>query len=185
MTIAALRLRIDAPTGTLEPGRGFYQRDEEALYVQVGEVSPERSCFSYLEADTVRFDLDQQGRLMGIEVAVPRRRWPVDKRLRLPKIAEPADVRWLDFRAKMIDPELVGNKSGDCLLLRFAASESWRWYVLAENVHVQVDPEGRLTALLVTDIVDDYAGRNISRFRKRLGRLYDKAHQAASHPVAN
>jgi len=182
MGVATLTLRIDTPTGTLHPGRGFYQQDEEALYVQVGEVSRQRRCFSYLESETVRFDLDQQGQLMGIEVAQARRRWQIQKRLPLPRIAEPADIRWLDFREQMPEPELIRNGAGNRLLLRFASSESWRWYLPAENIHVQVDPDGRLAALLISDIVDDFAGKGISRFRKHLGGQSES--EAASHPFS-
>jgi len=185
MSVTTLTLRIDAPTGIVLPGRGFYQRDEEVLYVQAGEVSPHRSCFSYLEAETVRFDLDRHGKLMGIEVARPRRRWSVTKGLRIPRIAEPADIRWLDFREEMLQPELLRNAAGDRLLLRFAVSESWRWYLLAENIHIQVDPDNRLTAVLISDIVEDFAGRNISRYRKKLGLLHAREIEAVSHPVAN
>ncbi|MCP4684900.1 MAG: hypothetical protein GY867_05555 [bacterium] len=181
MSVSTLTLKIDTPTGTLHPGRGFYQQDEEALYVQVGEVSRERRCFSYLEADTVRFDLDQHGLLMGILVAQARRRWQVEKRLALPRIAEPADVRWLDFREQMPQPQLITNRAGNRLLLRFASSESWRWYLLAENIHVQVDPDGRLAALLISDIVDDFAGKGISRYRKKLGGQLED--DPGSHPT--
>lgn len=185
MGVTTLNVRIDAPTGKLLPGRGFYQRDEETLNVQVGEMAPHRRCFSYLEAETVRLDLDQQGQLMGVEVAQPRRHWKLQKNLRLPRIAEPADVRWLDFRRQIPEPELLRNTAGDRLLLKFMASESWRWYLLAENIHVQIDSDSQLAAILISDIAEDFAGRNISRYRKRLGRAYAKEHEAASHPASN
>lgn len=185
MGVSTLKLRIDTPTGKVYPGRGFYQRDEGALYVQVGEVSDQRHCFSYLEAEAVRFDLDQHAQLMGIEVTEPRRRWRVGRNVRIPRIAEPADIRWLDFREQMPQPELIRNAGGDRLLLRFASSGSWRWYLLADGIHVQVDPDDRLTAVLISDIVEDFAGKNISRFRKKLGRLTDRSKPPASHPDAN
>ncbi len=173
MGVDTLTLRIETPTGTLYPGRGFYQRDDETLQVHVGEVSPRRRCFSYLEAESVRLDLDQKAQLMGIEIAQPRRHWHRGKNVKPPTIAEPAEVRWLDFREQIPQPELIRNAAGDRLLLRFASSESWRWYLLAERIHIQVDPDNRLTAILISDIVDDFAGKGISRYRKRLGELSD------------
>ncbi len=35
-TIESIALKIDTPTGEITPGRGFYQLEEDALYVQVG-----------------------------------------------------------------------------------------------------------------------------------------------------
>jgi hypothetical protein len=164
--LEAIALKIEIPTGQLRPGRGFYQLEEDSLYVPVGPDHKHRRFFSYLESETVRFDIDKSGRLMLLEVSYPRRHWTVEDSLTAPTIAEPADIRWLDFRATISIPELVTNKRRTRLLLRFSPHSSWRWYALAEAVFVQVDHEHRLTSLMVTDIEDDLAGRRIAAFRK-------------------
>jgi len=168
MRLDAISLRIDSPVGAPLPGRGFYQADEERLLVQVGQFSKARHFFSYLESDHVRFDIDRDGRLMLIEVDLPRRQWPVADHLPLPTIADRADVHWLDFRAGISNPELLADQSRSHLLLRFAESQSWRWYQIAEAVLIQVDAADHLTAMMVTRIEDDLAGRRIAAFRKTL-----------------
>ena len=171
--LRTISLKINPPTGATLPGRGFYQLEEDALYVPVGEHDPERRFFSYLESKKIRFDIDRSGRLMLIEVDFARRRWSVDDRLTPPSIAEPADIRWLDFRQKMSDPELTTDPQRALLQIRFAPNPTWQWYTLAENVLIQASPDQQLTALMVTAIDDDLAGRQIAAFRKLISRDRD------------
>ena len=170
--IKAISLRIEAPTGAPLPGRGFYQLEDETLYVPVGQFDHSRPFFNYLETadDQVRFDIDRDGRLMLIEIDLPRRRWPVDVSLMTPPIAEPGDIRWLDFRTRIVNPAILTNERRDLLLLRFAESAPWRWYQLTESVLLQVDSSSHLAAVLVTSIEDDFAGRNLAAFRKWIAR---------------
>jgi len=166
MTIDALKLRIDTPTGETFPGRGFYQLEEDSLYVQVGPFSRMHRFFSYLESDHVRLDLDKEGRLLFIEVDCPRHCWGVDTRVKPPNQAIPADIRWLDFRKHMSDPELLTNKRRTFLLLRFQSQFSVRNYLLARSVAIDVTDKSELAAIWVSDIVDDVAGLGIADFRK-------------------
>lgn len=170
MALEAISLKIDTPTGELVPGRGFYQLEEDSLYVQVGEYRDNRGFFNYLESDTVRFDIDKSGRLLLIEVTLPRRRWEIEPQMTVPTIAETADIRWLDFRTRIPEPRLVTNPKQTALLIQFAPDGSWRWFKLAEAVLVQADRNHRLTAVMVTDIEDDLAGRQIAAFRHQTRR---------------
>ena len=110
---------------------------------------------------------------MLIEVDFARRRWAVDGSLKAPLIIEPADIRWLDFRQKMPDPELITNSQRSLLLIQFAPNQSSRWYSLAEDVLIQIDSNCHLNALLITTIEDDLAGRQIAAFRKLISRDQD------------
>ena len=170
--IKTIGLRIEAPTGAPLPGRGFYQLEDETLYVPVGSFDRDRPFFNFLETvdEQIRFDIDRDGRLMLIEVDLPRRRWPVDPNLTEPGIAEPADIRWLDFRTRIATPDLLTNERRDLLLLRFAESTPWRWYQLTDAVFLQVDAASNLAAVMVTLIEDDIAGQNLAAFRKWLTR---------------
>ena len=164
-TIESIALKIDTPTGETTPGRGFYQLEEDALYVQVGTYSKHQKFFNYLESDWVRFDIDKDGRLIFIEVSIPRRRWELSTQISPPTIAEPADIRWLDFRSRIAEPRLLTNKNQTHLLIDFTSPHSWRWFTLAESVFVQTDHENRLAAVVVADIEDDLAGAQIAAFR--------------------
>ncbi len=173
MIVDLLSLKINTPARSTPPGRGFYQREEDALYVQAGGFIS-RKFFSELGAKYVRFELDLTGCLIAVEVTMPRRRWQVQTDFVAPVIAEPADIRWLDFRSQMAEPEFITNEDQSSLLLRFARSDSRRWYTLADSILVQVDDNDRLMSLLITDIVEDLAGRQISAFRSLIDRSMEE-----------
>ena len=165
MTVEVLKLKIQTPAGPVFPGRGFYQLEEEALYVQIAPFSRDYRFFSFLESERVRFDLDKEGRLLFFELDLPRRRWPVDARFCLPEHAEPAEIRWLDFRDRINEPKITTNKKRTAVKLLFSAETPCRSYELADSVILQTDSAAHLKALYVTDIIDDIAGQEIAAFR--------------------
>lgn len=165
MADSGLRVKIDTPTRNLLPGRGFYQREEDQLIVQVGAFSGKRQFFSSIESDKVSLDMDPHGRLIGIDVRVPRRLWRIGNALP-PTIAEPADIRWLDFRERMPEPECIANEFKSNLLLKLSDLSNGLWYISAGNVFVQVDRHQQVQGILITDIVNDMAGQALGHFRK-------------------
>lgn len=164
-TLESISLKVDTPTGGITPGRGFYQLEEDALYVQVGAYSKHQRFFNYLESDVVRFDIDKDGRLIFIEISMPRRHWEQGAQVNSPILADPADIRWLDFRTRIAEPKLITNENQTSLLIDFMSPHSWQWFTLAERIFVMTDYEHRLAAVMVTDIEDDLAGAQISAFR--------------------
>lgn len=159
-------LRITTPTRATEPGRGFYQLEEDALYVQVGSFGPDRKYFSYLESETVRLDIDRSGRLMFIEVSTARRTWPVEKHLSPPKSVEPADIYWLDFRSTIGAPTIATNPGRTLLNLIFQNDKQSQSYYLADTVVIDITNDNQLSGIWITDIIDDRAGAEIAAFRK-------------------
>ncbi len=168
MTVKSPRLSISTPTEPILPGRGFYQLEEETLYVQIGPFHDHRKFFSYLDSNNVSLQLDRTGRLIFLSVGIPKRRWKIAPSLTPPKIVEPADIRWLDFREQIEEPALLTNKPKSVIKLEFSQIENPLNYFVAGAVVAQVDSEGQLAALWVTEIVDDLAGREIGAFRKQL-----------------
>lgn len=168
MSLETLKLRISTPTEPILPGRGFYQLEEDSLYVQIGTFSKERRFFSYLEFESVWFEVDREGRLIFIEVSAARRRWKVNHGIRPPIVVEPADIRWLDFRERVKEPALLTTVDQASLLLRFNDEVSLRSYYLADMVIAQVNESSELSAIWIIDIVDDLAGQQIRAFRKKM-----------------
>jgi len=166
VSVPALALKIETPAGNNIPCRGFYQQEEDSLFVQVGAFNREQRYFSSLESDKVRFDLDKKGKLMLIEVDCPKRQWQVSEDVKIPGISEPAEVQWLGFRAGIPNPEILTNEERTSLLLRFNHGSQWRWYTAADSLFFQVDSQNRLIAVFIADIIDDIAGQRIAAFRK-------------------
>ena len=163
-----LAVRITTPVVDSAPGRGFYQLEESALYVPIGTGDKTRHYFSSLESDRVRLDIDRDGRLMFLEIAAARNTWNVIDRIELPVWAEPADVRFLGFRTTIPDPEILTDRSRRKLLLRFSLAPVSRIVSLGDGILMSVNDHGSTTSILVCDIVDDLAGREIARFRTQL-----------------
>ncbi len=167
--MSSLHLKISTPVQPIPRGLGFYQTEDECLYVQLGGPSDTRRFFSYIDSPVSRFDLDRQGRLMFCEVTIPKRKWQVVDNLEQPAVVEPADIRWLTFRKSIECPELHTNNERSRLLIRLSAEAPKFNYYLADAVILQVDESGRACSILVNEIVEDTAGRKISAFRRELG----------------
>jgi len=166
MTVKALQIANYPPVGQLEPGRGFYQLEEDSLYVQIGNYRKNQHFFSYLESEHVRLDFDRDGRLLFIEVTLPSRRWTVIPDWQAPERTERADIRWLDFRDTIPEPELLTDEKRHRLLLRFQSQSPEHVFLLANSVLLGVSARETVTAIWLTDIVGDLAGREIAAFRR-------------------
>ena len=165
MTVKTIKLKVHTPAGPIFPGRGFYQLEEDALYVQLAPFSREFRFFSYLESRQVRFDLNKAGQLLFIELSLARRHWLVDNNFFIPKGTIPADIRWLDFREKIHEPKITTNKNKTTVKISFTESPPVFNYIPASSLIVQTDDKLKLIAVYITEIVDDVAGREIAAFR--------------------
>lgn len=169
MTLTAIKLNISTPTEPILPGRGFYQVEEDTLFVQIGSFDKYHRFFSFLESNKVEFDFDRRGRLIFIEIGVPRRQWAVDPFLKPPDRVEAADIRWLNFRETIKAPSISTDKTRSVLKLSLNGNKTELLnYYLAQSVMVQTDANGRVAAIWVTKISDDMAGREIAAYRKTL-----------------
>ncbi len=171
MAVQAPKVRISTPTEPILPGRGFYQLEEDSLYVQVGPFLGNRRFFSYLEAESVNLHFDREGRLIFIEVNEPRRRWPARADARPPTVVEPADIRWLDFRSELTQPQLRTDNRRAVLEIKFESCSEMRNFYIAEHVIAQISDANELCAIWIDEIIDDLAGQEIAAFRKQLRKM--------------
>ncbi len=167
MPVKTIKVNVATPSVAIPRGRGFYQLEEDELYLPVIQNPAQKArFFSYLESDNVSLQFDRDGRLIFIEVAVPRRNWTERQEFAIPDKVRTADIRFLDFRDSLSKPEIFCDPSRQSLMLRFAHSSTGPCYYLAENLIAQIDSQNRLIAIWVTDIIDDLAGREIAAWRK-------------------
>ncbi len=161
-----IQLRIAAPTGPTKTGRGFYQLDEESLFVQIGLFTEKKHFFNYLENEIVLFDLDRMGQLIFIEVNKAKRHWVIDDNLTAPKNAEVADLRWLNFREQLPSCEIKTDADSQILKIEFKENPEPMYFILSESVIAETDQEHLLTAVWVTSYDEDAGGQHIKRFRR-------------------
>ncbi len=168
MSLDSITLRISTPTEPLAPGRGFYQLEEDILFVQIGKFSSKHRFYSYIESDNLRLDIDKSGHLIFLEYRIPRRQWTVDENLLAPTALQSTDIRWIDFREKVKDPVVTTNKKRTKVCFSFSNANPDYSFLLAESVFLQVDKDKQLVAIWIDDITDDIAGREIAAFRKKV-----------------
>jgi hypothetical protein len=167
MPVEALTIKVATPAGSIPHGRGFYQLEEEELYLPIKYSLPGRErFFSYLDSETASLHLDRQGRLIFIEITLPRRRWRVKENLVVPEKAEAADIRFLDFRDSFPTPSIFCDLDRRNLMILFRCGPASHNYYLAENLIAQIDSDNKLIAVWVSDMIDDLAGREIATWRK-------------------
>lgn len=168
MTVELLKLNIETPIEPIPPGRGFYQLEEETLFIQIGVFSNHRRFYSFLESEKVSLDFDRMGHLIFAEIRLSRRNWPVSRNLSIPRIAEPADIRWLNFRDNINEPAIETTPDKNILVVRFTNDKPSGNYYLADTVILQVNENKSPVALWIDGIYDDLAGLAMAAFRKKI-----------------
>jgi hypothetical protein len=159
-----IQVILKTPEEARRFGRGFYQVEEDCLYVP---LHPARSFFSYLDSDQVQLDIDQAGRLVFISVSIPRRQWPVNGDLTAPEPEYHADIRLLNFREHLQGTRLETDPKRSLLKIIYPGDhKSASVYALAEHVSCEISEEGRLVALWISKIEDDRAARQMAAWRK-------------------
>lgn len=162
-----ISLNISTPTEPIRPGRGFYQLEEDILFIQIGQFSFRRRFFSYLEATNCWLDFDREGRLIFIELNTPQKQWETVPDLLPPHVVEPADIRFLDFREKIVSPRIYTNPKQNLVKIKFGENDGGMFYYLGEDVIAETDQNQNLSAVWVNKITTDFAGREIRKYRKK------------------
>lgn len=167
MPIKAPKIRIASPAGSVPFGRGFYQLEEEILYLPV-EYQAERSkFFSFIESDTVSMQFNRDGRLIFIELTLPRRHWIIRHEVCFPRVAGEGDIRWLDFRERMSNPIISCDRFQQNVHIEFSSVIPASAFYLAKNLIAQISADDFLVGIWATDFVEDLAGREFATWRKR------------------
>jgi hypothetical protein len=166
--VSSLKLKISAPTKPIPKGMGFYQLEDDVLYVPIGGNFKTGRFFSYIDSPGARFDLDNQGRLIFFEVSVPRRLWKKVDTFNESDIALTADIRWINFRNLMDEPEVFNNQNSTKIYLRLSNEPSVSSYFLADKVILKVSENGNAVGILVNEIEDDMAGHKFAWFKRNL-----------------
>jgi hypothetical protein len=166
-----IAVAVKTPVAFPPASRGFYQVEEEVLYVP---VYPAGEFFSYLDSSQLQIDIDRIGRLLFVHVLVPRRRWHIDRNLRIPTGAAEADIRFLDFRSKLPKAGLLTNADRSVLRVRFQTVRAATHYRLADRLMVDLAPDNTLASIWVAAIDDDRAARVMAAWRAQAHEHFKK-----------
>lgn len=139
--------------------------EEDCLYVP---ISPGGKFYSFLDSPQAVFDIDNKGRLLFMKVLVPRRNWTIVKSIRPPEAADPADVRFLEFRNALPEINLETSRKRSWLRMVFEPCDKRSPFAVADNLIFEITPEMTLAAIWITAIDDDRGARGMAAWRKKL-----------------
>lgn len=137
-------------------------------------VYPTGKFYSYLDSSHMQFDVDRAGRLVFIQILVPRRNWRVRRNLKAPAGLIDADIRFRGFREHLPDAAVITDPKRSLVLLQFKRSRQPISYKLADHLLVDVAPDSTLVGVWVTAIGDDRASRIMAAWRKNIRKHFER-----------
>jgi len=144
---------------------GFYQAEEEALSVPIVHSEPRPRFHSALDADGVSLQCDKHGRLIFVQIRKPRRLWIGSKGIASTS-APATDIRFLDFRCRIPEPEYLCDRLKNRLLIKFGEVTSSDSYRISDNVLALVYRKTILRGLFIDYLNPDRAGRSLAKWRR-------------------
>ena len=164
-TLKSITVRIAGHPVTPAVSAAFYQAEEEALSVPIYYENGRQPFHSALDSGSLSLQCDKSGRLIFVNVRKPRRLWVGDHGIAATP-SPPADIRFLDFRANIAEPEFLCSPKKSRLLIKFGdvyASDSYR---IGDNVVAYLYKGCELRGLYIDLIREDRAGKELAGWRR-------------------
>jgi hypothetical protein len=164
-TVSEIKVRIAGFPVTPGISSGFYQAEEEALSTPIIHDNPRPRFYSALDAEGVSLQCDNKGRLIFVQVRKPRRLWIGAKGVSsAPSPA--ADIRFLDFRCRIPEPEYLCDRQKNALLIKFGEVSSSDSFRIGDNVVALIHRKSALRGLFIDCLNSDRAGKALAKWRR-------------------
>lgn len=163
--VERISLRLAGHPVTPAISAAFYQAEEEALSVPIIYDNPRPRFFSALDSESLSLQCDNSGRLIFVHIKKPRRLW-IGERGVSPVPSPPADIRFLDFRCRIPEPEFLCDAKKQRLLVRFSPVHSSSSYQVGDNVFLYMSDESVLTGMYIDLVNSDRAGKKMAVWKR-------------------
>ncbi|HSG98794.1 MAG TPA: hypothetical protein VLB27_02005 [candidate division Zixibacteria bacterium] len=164
-SVERIAVRVAGYPVTPGVSAAFYQAEEEALSVPVYYETGRTAFFSALDSDSLSLQCDRSGRLSFIHVRKPRRLWVGEHGIAAAP-SPAADIRFLDFRCRIPEPEFLCSPRRDKLLIRFGPVHSADSFQIGDNVFCYLAERAKLRGLYIDTIREDRAGAALAAWRR-------------------
>lgn len=164
-TVEKISLRKAGFPVTPAISAAFYQAEEEALGVPLLYESQRARFHSALDSESLSLQCDKAGRLIYIQVRKPRRLWIGEHGISAVP-SPPIDLRFLDFRCRIPEPEFFCDATKESLLIKFGDVHSADSFQVGDNVYAYVADDLTLRGLYIDLINEDRAGKKLAAWRK-------------------
>ncbi len=179
-----IELSIRIPADNRYFCRGFYQIEEDVLYVP---IYPSGRFYSYLDSipdssiknknnnkqPLANLDIDPEGRLLFLQIKTPRRQWEINNSLNYSSPFEFADIRFIRFRDRIRCRKIETDKDFSWARLTFLKQKISCSYRAADNLIFDITEDNLLASIWITSMTDDRAAKLMSQWRKEM-RTYHK-----------
>ncbi|MBU1319113.1 MAG: hypothetical protein KKH67_07945 [candidate division Zixibacteria bacterium] len=162
--MSGCRIAVDVQkTNKIPMGRGFYDKYENVLnYV----LKTKGKFDSYVQSEFLSIDLDKDGGLLNVEVALERNLWKVDLALKVPHEIPIKRLKFSDTRLNISGESYLTNEAKDLLLIRFADENHIKTYEIAENLLADVNVVSELAGIWIINLQDDYGFKSEMEYRR-------------------
>ncbi|MCK5125076.1 MAG: hypothetical protein KAR42_02365 [candidate division Zixibacteria bacterium] len=169
-------IRIETPAEKEYFCRGFYQIEEDCLYIP---VFPSGKFYSFIDSPLtgiktnstkkpstgISLDIDRKGRLLFITINTPRRFWKTDNSLEIPQSLETAEIRFLTFREHVNPPVIKYRTDKNILQIELNNRHVSKAYRVADSLVITASNNGELNSIWLNDIIDDRAAKKMAKWR--------------------
>lgn len=147
------------------PCRAFY--DEIGDTMSVG-IKQKGKFSSYVEGENFSFDLTKDGKLLNIDVWLPRGKWTVEKTIHPPEHFDKENVKILDSRLKTEPIAYITDAKKTLLYIRFAAERIARFVSPVNSLIFELNAKSQLVGLWITQIEEDINFQKESEWRRSI-----------------
>lgn len=163
--LTSINVRLAGFTLTPAISAAFYQAEDEALSVPLIYDIPRPRFYSALDAKGISLQCDRAGKLIFVQIKKPRRLWIGSHGLEhVPSPA--ADIRFLDFRRTIAEPEYLCSAKHDRVLVKFGDIHSCDSYQIGDSLFIYIYRQREMRGLLIDNVLNDRAGKGLAKWRK-------------------
>jgi len=157
-----IRLAI-SETEKIPSARGFYDNMENSLNMV---IKARGKFYSYVQGKDYSLDLDRRGKILGIEIYVPREEWIVDRELVPPAKCEMRQIQVLEHRVEVEPKGFYTNEAKNLACIRFTSEKISYFYKVAQNLLFEVNVLEELSAVWILNLEEDYGFKKEMKYRK-------------------
>ncbi len=156
---------VKTPADLKYVSRGFYQVEEETLYVP---ILPAGRFYSYLDSAELSIDADKSGLPLFFQLHVPRKNWQVRDPLPVPGDPTFAAVHFISFRDTLPASSVMCDRDGSTVRITFFDDGRLTPIAVSDNLIFEITADNYLASIWISGIEDDRAARQMASWRKKI-----------------
>lgn len=143
---------LSAPLSRPLPCKAFYDLVGDTLSVGIKQRGKFKRS---IDGEEFSFDLTRDGKLLNIDVWLPRNVWETEKAIHPPEDTDLEMVRFASTDAEVDAPHFLTNEARSLLYLQFSRQRVARFLAPAKPLIFELNSQNDLVGLWILEIEDD------------------------------